>query len=511
MSTFIKTVFRRATIVGLLIVIQAIILVGAVWRLSNNFVYVYAVFELLSIGVVLWILSRKDNPSYKIAWIFPILIFPIFGGLFYLLFGRQKTSAAFRRGIEKSYLDSVTHLRQDPQVTRLLEQEDPRAARQSSYLTTCSLYPAYADTQVEYFCPGEKKFEALKRELEAAEHFIFLEYFIIEEGVMWNAVLEILERKVQEGVDVRVMYDDIGCAYTLPAGYFLTLREKGIKCHVFNPFKPVMSVQMNNRDHRKIVVIDGHTGFTGGINLADEYINVYPKHGHWKDSAVMLKGEAVWNLTVMFLQVWDYMQKSQSDYSLYSPHVHHPDPFLGEGIVQPFSDSPLDGETVGENVYLNIIGRAQRYVYINTPYLIVDNEMVTSLALAAKSGVDVRITTPHVADKWYVHMVTRSYYAQLIEAGVKIYEYTPGFVHAKSFVCDDEIATVGTINLDYRSLYLHFECGVWMFRAPCIADIKKDFMETLELCQLVTLEECRNIPLYKRLLRGLLRMFAPLM
>ena len=309
-------------------------------------------------------------------------------------------------------------------------------------------------------------FPVLVKELEQAEHYIYIEYFIINDGVMWRTILDILEQKVAQGVDVRLIYDGFGCLTTLPYKYDKFLREKGIQCKVFNPFRPVLNIIQNNRDHRKICVIDGKTGFTGGINLADEYINQKERFGHWKDTAVMLKGDAVWSMTMMFLHMWNVVNGIQTpiDYAAHSPHAYHPEEFEGSGFVQPFTDTPLDGETLGENVYLNIINRAKRYVYICTPYLIIDNEMMTALCLAAKSGVDVRIMTPGVPDKKMVFLLTQSYYAQLIEAGVKIYEYQPGFLHAKSFVCDDEIAVVGTINLDYRSLYLHFEDGVWIYK-----------------------------------------------
>ena len=328
---------------------------------------------------------------------------------------------------------------------------------------------------------------------------------------MWDTILEILKEKVKQGVEVRVIYDDMGCIMTLPYRYDRKLEALGIQCCVFNPFIPVLTSRLNNRDHRKICVIDGHTGFTGGINLADEYINAYEKHGHWKDTAVLLRGEAVWNLTVMFLSMWDYIHGINEDFAPYKPSVHLTEQVESDGYVQPYSDNPLDGESVGETVYLNLINRAKRYVYINTPYLILDNEMATALRMAAKSGVDVRIVTPHIPDKWYVHAVTRAYYQMLLESGVRIYEYTPGFVHAKTFVVDDEYATVGTVNLDYRSLYLHFECGVLLYRSSSVAAVKEDYLKTLEVCQDVTLEECRRVPLIRQLGRAVLRVFAPLM
>lgn len=374
------------------------------------------------------------------------------------------------------------------------------------------MYSTWTNSTVTYHASGEEQFEDLKAELEKAEHYIFLEYFIIHEGIFWDTILEILVRKAQEGVDVRLIYDDLGCVVLLPYGYDRKLEKLGIQCKVFNPFIPFISVRMNNRDHRKIVVIDGHTAFTGGINLADEYINAYEKYGHWKDTGVMVKGEAVWNFTVMFLTLWDFLTKTREpDYERFRPQVYHPEPFAGEGFVAPFTDSPMDGETVGENVYYNLIAHASHYVYITTPYLILDYEMTNALCTAAKSGVDVRIITPYVWDKFMVYMLTQSNYPALLEAGVKIYEYTPGFVHAKSFVVDDELATVGTINLDYRSLYLHFECGCWMYKTPAVMDIKADLLKTMEECHRFTMEDYHKLPLYRRLGGKLLKLFAPLL
>ena len=330
---------------------------------------------------------------------------------------------------------------------------------------------------------------------------------------MWQTILNILEKKAKEGVDVRLIYDGFGCLTTLPYKYDQEMRRRGIKCEVFNRFRPILNIIQNNRDHRKICVIDGWTGFTGGINLADEYINQRKRFGHWKDTAVMLKGEGVWNMTAMFLYMWGIVTKTDTslDFGNYVPHRWHPNDFPGSGYVQPFCDSPLDDEIVGENVYLNIINRAKNYVYICTPYLIIDNEMMTALCLAAKSGVDVRIMTPGIPDKKMVFLLTQSYYKQLLEAGVKIYEYQPGFLHAKSFVCDDKVGVVGTINLDYRSLYLHFEDGVWMYKNDVILDIRDDFTETLEYCDPIDLAFCQKRNIVVRAIQNVLRVFAPLL
>ena len=324
---------------------------------------------------------------------------------------------------------------------------------------------------------------------------------------MWDPIFDILRKKAAEGVEVRFLYDDVGTLQTLPNNYRTVLEKAGIKTAIFNPFRPHLNIAMNYRDHRKITVIDGNVGFCGGINLADEYINAYEKHGHWKDTAVLLRGSGVWNLTLMFLMMWQFTTTVETDFDRYRPTQAVPN----EGYVQPFGDSPLDNLNVSENAYMQIINRATRYVYITTPYLILDNEMITALSTAAQSGIDVRIITPHIADKWYVHIVTRSYYSQLIRAGVKIYEYTPGFIHAKMFTSDDKVAIVGTTNMDYRSFYLHFECGVSFYNSPVAKDVRDDFLNTLQVCQPISLEEMEQLPLSRRILAKLLRLMAPLM
>ena len=508
MRKILRFITQRVVLTALLIVLQALLLFGIIWKLNNYFVYFYAASVLLSLLLTLRIINNKSNPAFKIAWLIPILLFPVLGGLVYLVFGSDRTGKYIRNKmgrIEKEMQDGISKANERSGIEKM----PPDVVNQSHYISTTAHCPPYKNTPVEYLPMGEVKFERMVQELKKAKRYIFMEYFIIQEGTMWNTILDVLEEKAKEGVDVRVIYDDMGCILTLPTGYEKTLREKGIQCQIFNPFIPILSSHFNTRDHRKICVIDGNVGFTGGINLADEYINGYEKHGHWKDTAILLKGEAVFSLTTMFLSMWDYLIKKEGeDYAAYYPDSWDEN---AQGIVQPFADNPLDDEAVGETVYLNLINKAKRYVYITTPYLILSNEMVTAMNTAAKSGVDVRIITPHVPDKWYVHAVSRSYYEMLVEAGVKIYEYTPGFVHAKTFVVDDEYAVVGTINLDYRSLYLHFECAAWMYKASCVTDVRDDFLKTQQMSQEITLEECRNISIPRRLGRSVLRVLAPLM
>lgn len=505
-----KLLFSRAIFIFLAIIFQLLFLIGLIIKFNNYFVFFYGGSILISIIAVLKIINNRTNPAYKIAWIIPILTFPVFGGLFYLFFGGNKLSKSVKQKMKA--IGDKTREALEPQqfILDAIGLDNQAAGNQSRYIQKYAYYPPYNNTVTEYLPIGETKFKRLKEELKKAERYIFLEYFIIEEGMMWDSILEILVEKANKGVDVRVIYDDVGCLTTLPHRYDKKLEEMGIKCCVFNPLIPVLSPRLNNRNHRKIAVIDGVTGFTGGINLADEYINEIEKYGHWKDAAIMLKGEAVWSLTVMFLSMWDYLRGIEEDFKQFKNNVPF-DNELAMGYVQPFADSPLDDEPTGEIIYLNLINKAKKYVYITTPYLIIDSGIVTALSSAAKGGVDVRIITPHWADKWFVHQVTRSYYWTLVESGVKIYEYIPGFIHSKTYVVDDEYGVVGTINMDYRSLYLHFECGVWMYRSSSIIPMKDDFLHTLEMCRQITMEDLQKMKWYKRLAGSLLRVFAPLM
>ncbi|SHI43576.1 cardiolipin synthase [Lutispora thermophila] len=511
MKYIVKFLFHRACFLVLAILVQLFVFIGVIVKFYDYFAYFYAASLIISLVVILFILNSKSNPVYKIAWIIPILLFPIFGGLFYIFIGNNKLSKRARQRM-KSISDKTREaLKPKQQILDEMKLSNEIAANQSRYIQDYAYYPPYCNTFTEYLSIGEIKFERLKEELKKAKKFIFLEYFIIEEGIMWNSILDILKEKVKEGVDVRVIYDDAGCILKLPYGYDKKLESLGIKCCIFNPLVPLLSTRFNTRDHRKIAIIDGHTGFTGGINLADEYINEYERFGHWKDTAIMVKGEAVWSMTVMFLSMWDYLKGIDEDFEKFKPDIASCQKGCRDGYVQPYADSPLDDETVGEVVYLNLINKARKYVYITTPYLIIDNEMITALTSAAKGGVDVRIITPHCGDKWYVHEVTRSYYKILVEGGVKIYEYTPGFIHSKTFVVDDEYGVVGTINMDYRSLFLHFECGVWMYNCSSVGDIKEDFIKTLEMCQEITLKDLKQVKWHKTLIRMILRIFAPLM
>lgn len=525
----IESVLRhRATFLVAAIALQAAFMVFLVVPLIESSLIGYGLSLVLGAGIVVWIMNDASNPAYKLAWVLPILVFPVLGGLFYMIWGRTGMNRRMRATIAAAESRVRSVLAADSRIVDTLATEDECAARQARYLHRAG-FPLHVHSCSEYLKSGQEAFFSLVKALESAKHFIFLEFFIIGEGLMWGEILSVLREKVAQGVEVRVLYDDFGCLATLPEGYRNRLVSMGIACEVFHPLVPFPTSRMNHRDHRKIVVIDGCIGFTGGLNLADEYINAVERFGYWKDTAVRLEGPAVSTLTVMFLSIWEYSGGSASDWHRYlcrineladesenergalSPAGSVPPRTGCRGFVQPFGDSPLDNEPVGENVYLGMIGGAKKYLYITTPYLVIDSEIASALSLAAKSGVDVRIVTPGIPDKWYVHAVTRSNYAILIRAGVRIFEYSPGFIHAKTFVADDVCAVVGTINLDFRSLYLHFECGVWLYGFERVQPVRDDFMRILSECCEVTTDSLAREPLLRRGVGWLLKVFAPLL
>lgn len=507
---WLRKLFHRRVLTIVLLLLQAWFIISLVINGSQFSQRISLLLTVISIAAVLYIVSKKDKGAYKTAWAVLILSFPLFGGLMYLLFNFQSSTRRFTKDIFAVQRKAAPLYSMPGNNSADAMEQMPSHISQIRYLQDFAGFPIYADTNAKYLTPGERKLKVLLAELEKAEKYIFLEYFIVQEGVMWNNVLEVLKRKAEQGVLVRLIYDDMGCFLTLPKDYPAQLKKHGIQCTVFNPFLPLLSATQNNRDHRKIAVIDGKVAFTGGINLADEYINAVEKYGHWKDASIMLEGKAAWSFTLIFLQMWELCPHTDENYADYYPWNEQTCPIVANGFVQPYADSPTDKENVGEHVYLQILNNAKEYVYINTPYLIVDDSMVSALCLAAKSGVDVRIVTPHQWDKWLVHMTTRSYYRDLIKAGVRIYEYSKGFIHSKTFVSDDNIATVGTINLDFRSLYLHFECGTLLFENTAVMEVKEDFLNTLDICQQVTEEDCRAC-FAMRLFQNILRLFAPLM
>lgn len=470
------------------------------------------IFEAVAVLLALNIVNKDMRTSFKLSWTFLILFLPIFGIPAYYIFGRSEITKRTRRKMQR-VAEAFEPLRaEEPEVKQELYDRDFYAGKQSSYITKYAGYPLYREDSSSYYESGEALFPQLLSDLESAEHFIFMEYFIIEPGEMFDAVLKVLEQKAKTGVLVRLIYDDVGCVQTLPPKFYKTLQEKGIHCACFNPFRPVMSVVMNNRDHRKITVVDGRVAYTGGFNLADEYINRKERFGYWKDAGLRVTGACVWSFTTMFLEMWTYTTGCTEDCACYRIEARE-EPKRGQeaGFIQPYGDSPMDHEDTGENVYLNLIAHARSYIYIFTPYLIIGSEMTTALVNAAKSGIDVRIVVPAIPDKKLVYLLTRSNYAPLIKGGVRIFEFTPGFIHSKCFVVDDVYAAVGTINLDYRSLYLHFECGVFMYRTKAVLQVKRDALDTFAKSREVSLQEAQDYHSVVRLFFGALRLFAPLL
>lgn len=461
----------------------------------------------LGFFIVMHLVNSKQNQSFSVAWVIIVLLFPGIGPLIYLMFANRKIPKGLRNLNEQTSLRPHKLLPQDMKIMEELKLDNYSVFKQFNYVLNNASFPVYENTQVDYYPVGEAKFEAMLIELEKAEKYIFLEYFIVREGVMWNSILDILIKKAKDGVDVRVMYDDFGTISNLPKGYEETLESYGIQVHVFNRLRPVLIVQMNNRDHRKILSIDGKVGFLGGINLGDEYVNKLERFGHWKDSAIKLDGEAVWSLTVMFLQFWNSIHKIEEEIEQYNPHHSK----VSKGLVQPYSDSPTDGEALGENIHLNVINSSRDYLYIMTPYLVPSNEMIRMMILSSKNGVDVRIVVPHKPDKWYVHAITKSNYRILIENGIRIFEYTPGFIHSKNFLADDKMGIVGSTNLDFRSYYLNFESGALMYKSHAIEGLIKDFDETFKKSIEIKISDVKNVPAYKRFVRAFIGMFSPLL
>ena len=505
----LSVIFGRGAVAALMLLAQFGFLFILLGRMQQYSIYLSGAVNALSAVFLVYLLNTRSNPSIKLTWCFIIALVPVFGVLLYLFISFDLGHREEQRVLMGMVKECAPLMPRQQALMERLKEEEPEFLPLARYLSAANGYPVYDNTDVVYFSRGEDKYASMLQELEKAEKFIFMEYFIVEEGEMWDSVVEILTRKVREGVDVRVLYDGTCSLLRLPASYPKKLRAMGVQCKVFAPIRPFISTSYNNRDHRKILVIDGKVGFTGGVNLADEYINRREKFGHWKDAAVLLRGDGVRSLTLMFLRLWNAGEKRR----VYEPYLNGPSvpSETRRGYVIPYGDSPLDEEQTGEMVYLDILSTARDYVYIMTPYLILDNEMVTALTFAARRGVDVRLILPGIPDKKYANLLAKSHYRALTEAGVRIYEYTPGFVHSKVFLSDDVKAVVGTINLDYRSLYLHFECAAYLYKSPAIDDIRRDFEQTFPQCRQISREEAARQKLSTRLAGALLKVAAPLM
>lgn len=498
----------RMIFVALALIAQVIWILLRIKLLNDYSDRISAITTILSVIVLLKLNSKYVNSAMKMPWIMLIMAFPMMGLCMYLLFellGDPGVSRRLRTVRKHLWRDDETAVEEN---LRRLSRQDTIAANQFRYLWNVSGYPVFGNTKVNYYPEAADAFRSMKEDLKKAERFIFLEYFIVQEGESFRELEEILTQKAAEGVEVRLLYDDFGSVATISRTYARQLRQKGIQCHAFNPASPFLNLFMNHRDHRKIAVIDGKVGYTGGYNLADEYFDLVRPYGKWKDTGLRLEGEAVRSLTSIFLELW-YLQTRQRESADAYLDIRHS--VAAPGVLQPFADNPLEEERIAEDIYMNLINQANHSLYIITPYLIITDEMTHALGLAAKRGVDVRIITPGVPDKKTVYAVTRSYYPGLLRQGVRIFEYSPGFCHAKQCLCDGKIAVVGTSNLDYRSLYHHFENNVLLYDMDAVEDIGKDFEALFPQCREVTSLYCSSRSHVMRIWQYILRLFAPLM
>ncbi len=486
---------------------QVVFLIVLGFYLSEHSLLVYTISEVAAIITVVWIINRRGNPSYKIPWLVFILVFPIFGIMMFMLSGGGRVIPVLKRRMQYCEDKYIKILPNNDDIQSKLRYADYLHSRQADYLVRESGYPLYKNTSVEFLAPGEEFLPRFLDELQKAQKYIYIEFFIVAEGIMWDSICNVLERKVKDGVEVKLLFDDFGSIKRQRKDFISGLRKKGIEVAVFNKIRPSVDLFMNNRNHRKIVVIDGKIAVTGGVNLADEYINQLERFGYWMDCAVILKGDAVKSFLAMFCSTWEFTTGKAIDMDA---HISQ-EIATADGFVLPYGDGPLDDKNPAEGIYMQILSTAQKYVYITSPYLIIDNAMINALKMAAKSGIDVRIITPAVPDKWYVHPVTQYNYLELLEAGVRIYEYIPGFIHSKIFVSDDSVATVGTVNMDYRSFNLHFECGVWMAANDTVQNIKTHYNALLSVSKEITLESWYNTPRLVRFKRAILHVFAPFM
>lgn len=500
-------VFSRTVIIMLLLLLNFFLLFSLLFELFEGITLVFGGMVAVTGVMLIIILNTDDNPAFKLSWCIVVAVLPLLGIVLYTVVRLDLGSRVHKKMLEKSVESSLPYIPDSAGVVQTIEQQDPGTAGIARYLQQHGHAPTYANTEVRYFPLGEDKFEEMLRQMEKAERFIFLEYFIIVPGQMWGQILEVLSRKAKEGVEVRVLYDGMNAVTNLPYNYPKQLETLGIKCKMFSPVRPFVSTHYNNRDHRKILVIDGHTAFTGGINLQDRYINQEEVFGHWKDTAIMVQGEAARGFTLMFLQMWNTNEWEQ----IYEPYLQPQPQISAPGYVIPYGEDPTRKERIAKNVYLSILSQAKKYVYIMTPYLILDSEMSGALQYAAKRGVDIRIILPHIPDKRTAFALAKSHYRELIGAGVKIYEYTPGFVHAKVFLSDDICGVVGSINLDYRSLYLHYECAAYLYQVSALSDIKADFAATMAKSQEITTTDVKMQSFLTRIAAAFLKVAAPLM
>lgn len=504
----------RIGIAGLVILAQLLLLALVVINLRNHAVYLFFILEIIALVEILTLVDYEIAPPYRMAWTVVILILPVFGWILYLLWGKAGTESKKSRTMRSVISQTQNYLFSFQDETGAIIEALPETRRRTCRFLHNEGFPAYQNTAGKYYRQGEDLFAELLTDLQAAKEFIFIEFFIVSSGRLWQQIFAILQKKARAGVEVRLMYDDLGSLLCLPDELINGQAEaSGIQVCAFNPVHHhIARFYLNYRNHRKTVVVDGEIAYTGGVNLADEYANIYQRYGHWKDTGIRLSGDAVWSLTVSFLQIWAAESGEDEIAAAAWEKYNTRSSAASPGYYQPFYDGPVNNpQNPAEEAYRQIINQADKYIYISTPYLVIDDAMASDLCIAAKSGIDVRIITPKIPDRWYVHQVTRSNYGRLLKYGVKIYEYTPGYIHAKTIISDDDQAITGTINMDYRSFHLHFESGVWICRSPIINDIKNDFEQTMATSEQIKYEEWLGRPWLAKPLQAMLRIFSPLL
>lgn len=498
----------KGLIILLLITLQILVFLFILNTTKELSIIANFAFGLIEVASVLYIIYKPLNPAYKIVWIILILSVPVFGIILYFFSGGIKLPRKMRTKIKLVYKETEPYIKKDENIYEHLKEEDLIAYKQANYLYNTSNFPLYNNSHIEYLEIGEVYYSKMMDDINKAKKFILIEYFIISKGKMWEEVLTLLRKKAKEGIKIYISTDQMGSFFKLPKEFKHLNEEKNIYTNIFNPITPIISARLNYRNHRKITVIDGKIAYTGGINIGDEYINIDSRLGHWKDFGVRLTGTAVNSFTAMFIRLWNCGKNKIDNYDGWFTEKNIQ---KAKGYVLPYADGPLNTHNPAGNTYLNIIQSAKKYVYITTPYLILDNETKQSLINASKSGIDVKIIIPHIPDKKIVYACSRSFYQQLLMAGVKIFEYTPGFMHGKMCISDDSIATIGSVNFDFRSLYLHYECGVWMYKTGIEKNIKKDFLASLEKSQEVLLKDWEKRSIFKKIIEAILRVIAPLL
>ena len=506
-----KIVTGRIVSVLPVVVLQGLVIYGIARWLAPFATFFYSVLSVLSALFVLFLISNRGEGAYKMLWLLVMFVAPLPGALMYLLYGNKRTGNALEQRLAAIHDSIPIALNDDTQTQEQLTCEDKRIAQTFSYVKKITGFPVLRNDTARYYPVGELLFEQMLAAMKEAKRYIFIEYFIVQEGVMWEAMVDVMEQKVQEGVDIRVLYDDIGSIGTFSARNRASLLKKGIKCEKFNPLI-VLSGALNNRDHRKIMVVDGVVAFSGGINLADEYINEEHPFGHWKDIGFKITGDAIRSYAYMFIEFWNASSLNKITETLVGDDyakTRVSGEMDSDGYVLPYYDSPNRAEAASNNVFIDLLGQAKDYMWFYTPYLLLGDGLRDAFVRAAQRGVDVRIVMPGIPDKKVVYRMSRSYYRDLLKAGVKIYEYSPGFVHAKACLADDCVGSIGTVNLDYRSLYLHYECNALFYKASILADLKADFEASMKVSRERTLQDEKKGLLY-RIINGTLRIFAPL-